>query len=195
MNISIIGTATVGATLARLFARANVTAQIANTRGPSSIDLDDDVCSSVTPVALDDALWADVVITAIPFAAMQALGESLTDWKGRVVVDVTNPFGVDPEVFGGRSSSEYNADFFSGAGFVKAFNHLPYNVYETAIAGQGGRRAVFVSGDDVEANAQVVGLAEDLGFAPIDLGGLGIGGPLLGIGGPLLMKNLVEYPF
>jgi hypothetical protein len=37
-------------------------------------------------------------------------------------------------------------------------------------------------------------LAKALGFAPIGLGRLDVGGPLLNVGGPLLMKNLVEYP-
>ncbi len=195
MTISIIGTATVGSTLARLFARAGVKAQIANTRGPSSIDLDHQVADAITPVDLSRALEADIVIAAVPFAAMETLGRSVQDWNGRVVVDVTNAFGVDAQVLGGRSSSEHNADFFKGAAFVKAMNHLPYNVYETAIAGQDGRRAVFVSGDDANANEKVSGVARDLGFAPLDLGRLSIGGDLLRIGGPLLMKNLVEYPF
>ncbi len=119
----------------------------------------------------------------------------MQDWNGRVVVDVTNAFGVDAEVFKGRSSSEQNSDHFKGAAFVKALNHLPYNVFETAIAGQDGRRAVFVSGDDANANEKVSGLARDLGFAPLDLGRLSMGGDLLRVGGPLLMKNLVKYPF
>lgn len=195
MTISIIGTATVGMTLARLFARAGVKAGIANTRGPSWIDLDRQVADAITPVDLREALEADIVIAAVPFAAMEALGRSVQDWGGRIVVDVTNAFGVDAQVFGGRSSSEHNADFFKGAAFVKAMNHLPYNVFETAIAGPDGRRAVFVSGDDAEANEKVSGVARDLGFAPIDLGHLSIGGDLLRVGGPLLMKNLVEYPF
>lgn len=42
-------------------------------KNASSIVLDEDVRSSVTPVALNVALQADVVITGIPFAAMEAL--------------------------------------------------------------------------------------------------------------------------
>jgi len=194
MTWSIIGSGTAGTTLARLFARAGVHAKIANTRGPSTIALDSQVNAVVTPVDLAEALEADVILAAVPFLAMKALGESRQDWRGCVVVDVTNAFGVDPEIFGGRSSSEYNAGFFAAASFVKALNHLPYSVFETAIGGRDGRRGIFLSGDDAGSNAKVSGLAEDLGFAPVDLGPLSVGGNLLRIGGPLLMKNLVEYP-
>jgi predicted dinucleotide-binding enzyme len=34
----------------------------------------------------------------------------------------------------------------------------------------GGRRVIFISGDDADAKAAVVALFQDAGFAPIDLG-------------------------
>jgi predicted dinucleotide-binding enzyme len=193
MSYAIIGSGTVGGTLARLFARADVPASITNTRGPGSIDLGDAVRKVVTPVELTAALAADVIIAALPFTAVPALGGALPTWSGRIVVDVTNAFGVDPATFGGKSSAEFNAGFFPGGKLVRALNHLPYTVFERDTEG-AGRRTVFVSGDDEAANAIVSDLSTALGFAPVDLGPLAVGGPLLRVGGPLLMKNLVEYP-
>ena len=195
MTNAIIGTGIVGTTLAHLFSQAGVEAHIANTRGAETIHLDEGKSASVTPVSLSSALSADLIFAAVPFAAMPTLGRALPDWSGRIIIDVTNPFGVEPATFGSRSSSEFNADFFPGGILVKAINHLPYNIFDAEIAGSGGRRAVFVSSDDEAAGAAVAELAKTLGFAPINLGPLAVGAPLLSIGGPLLMKNLVEYPF
>jgi 8-hydroxy-5-deazaflavin:NADPH oxidoreductase len=55
-----------------------------------------------------------------------------------------------------------------------------------------GHRVIFVSGNDVEANAEVASLAEKLGFAPIVLGKLAEGGLLQQYGGPLMIQNLVK---
>jgi predicted dinucleotide-binding enzyme len=191
MTTSVIGAGTVGTALAQLFSRAGVPVRIASRRGPASIELGDDL---VTPVELAEALEADLVIAAVPFAAVPELGAARPSWHGQVVVDVTNAFGIDPEVFGGRSSAEYNAGFFEGAGFVRGLNHLPYGALVSDVPGADGRRAVFLSGDDRDATAKVAALAEQLGFAPVDLGRLAVGGELLALGGPLLMQNLVLYP-
>jgi len=195
MIYSIVGTGTVGSTLARIFARAGVNVAIANTRGPETINLDSSQRANVTPVTIVEALEADIIFAAVQFGSVKAFGQSRDDWTGRIIVDVTNAFGVDPAVFGGRTSSELVADWLPGARVVKAMNHLPYEVFETAIHGENGRRAVFVSSNDPDASSTVARLAEEVGFAPIELGRLDEGGRLLGLDGPLLCKNLVEYPF
>jgi 8-hydroxy-5-deazaflavin:NADPH oxidoreductase len=51
---------------------------------------------------------------------------------------------------------------------------------------------IFVSGNDAEANSEVAGLAEKLGFASIVLGNLTEGGLLQQYGGPLMIQNLVK---
>ena len=190
---AIVGFGTVGTALATLFARAGVPASVANSRGGTSIVLPDALRETITPVDLGEAIRADVVVAAVPFASMKELGAAVDSWDGRIVVDVTNAFGVEPESLAGRSSAEVNADLFPGARFVRGLNHLPYDVYLTDTPGSGGRYTAFLSGDDADANAVVAGLAEEIGLAPIDVGPLAVGGPLLAIGGPLLMKRLVQY--
>jgi predicted dinucleotide-binding enzyme len=56
----------------------------------------------------------------------------------------------------------------------------------------GGRRVIFVSGDDADAKADVVALFEEAGFAPIDLGDLATGGVMQQIHHPLGGLNLIR---
>jgi hypothetical protein len=56
----------------------------------------------------------------------------------------------------------------------------------------GGRRVIFVSGDDSDAKADVVALFQDAGFAAIDLGDLATGGAMQEIHHPLAGMNLIQ---
>jgi hypothetical protein len=56
----------------------------------------------------------------------------------------------------------------------------------------GGRRVIFVSGDDADAKADVVALFQDAGFAAIDLGDLATGGAIQQIHHPLAGVNLIR---
>ena len=56
----------------------------------------------------------------------------------------------------------------------------------------GGRRVIFISGDDAEAKAKVVALFQDAGFAAIDLGDLATGGAMQQIHHPLADVNLIR---
>ncbi|HEY6679078.1 MAG TPA: NADP oxidoreductase, partial [Actinomycetota bacterium] len=56
----------------------------------------------------------------------------------------------------------------------------------------GGRRVIFVSGDDADAKADVVAVFQDAGFARIDLGNLATGGAMQEIHHPLAGVNLIQ---
>jgi predicted dinucleotide-binding enzyme len=59
----------------------------------------------------------------------------------------------------------------------------------------GGNRVIFMSGDDASAKSEVAQLLETVGYAPIDLGGLVVGGLMQQFpGGPLTVHNLVRLP-
>ncbi|ESX18835.1 hypothetical protein X766_11220 [Mesorhizobium sp. LSJC255A00] len=61
----------------------------------------------------------------------------------------------------------------------------------------GGRRVVFLASDDDAAATQTGELAENLGFAPIKLGGVSEGGLLVQARGDswghLIFKDLVKF--
>jgi predicted dinucleotide-binding enzyme len=85
---------------------------------------------------------------------------------------------------------------FTGARLVKGFNHLVAGVLEQDPAVNGGRRVVFLASDDDDAATEIGTLAENLGFAPIQLGGLSEGGLLVqargNSWGRLIFKDLVK---
>ncbi|MGF6637946.1 putative dinucleotide-binding enzyme [Paraburkholderia sp. 35.1] len=101
------------------------------------------------------------------------------------------------EELDGLPSSVFVAKAFTGARLVKGFNHLVAAVLDQDPAVHGGRRVVFLASDDDGAAAEVGALAEKLGFAPINLGGLSEGGLLVhargNSWGQLIFKDLVKF--
>jgi len=93
---------------------------------------------------------------------------------------------------GGRTSSEVVADLVSPARVVKGANTLGAAVLAADPHEAGGRRVIFLSGDDVDAKSEVIALFEDAGFVAIDLGGLVSGGVMQQVGGPLAGVNLIR---
>lgn len=197
MSYSIIGFGAVGQALARAFARQNIEVAVASRRAPDALLPEAQAIGpKVTPKTLQDAVQADTLILAMPFWEHCNVAEALPDWQGKTLIDVTNAFGVPVEELGGLPSSAVIARAFTGARFVKGFNHLPAHVLAANPKVGGGRRVVFLSSDDEGAAAPVANLAERLGFAPVWLGALREGGSLVQARGrewaPLIFKDLVR---
>ena len=180
MTYSIIGSGSVGAAIARQFARSDITVGIANTRGPDSIaSLANDLGGKVVPQTLQEALKADVIILAVPFWAHRDVANAAPTWQGKIVIDATNAYGVPLSDLDNLPSSAIVAKALPGAHLVKAFNHLPAGVLAQDPATAGGRRVIFVSGDDEGATTTVADLVEQLGYAPVSLGKIAEGGQLV----------------
>jgi predicted dinucleotide-binding enzyme len=193
MTYSIIGSGNVGSALARQFARSGIAVGIANARGPQSIEaLEKELAGYVTALSLQDALKADVVILAIPFAAHKAVARAGALWTDKIVVDAMNTYGVPPEELNGQPSSLVVSSAFGGAHVVKSLNQLPAKLLASDPVEHGGRRVMFLAGDDERAVGAVAKLVGDLGFAPIALGTLAGVGTLLDKGGALVLQNLVK---
>jgi len=193
MTYAIIGSGNVGSALARRFARSGIAVGIANTRGPHTMEaLERELEGYVTPLTLEDALDSDVIILAIPFRAHLDVARALEQRHGKVIVDAMNTYGVPIEELGGRPSTVVVASAFSGASVVKAFNQLPAKLLASEPVEHGGRRVMFVAGDEASATAAVSKLISDLGFAPIELGSLNNAGTLIDRGGALVLQNLVK---
>jgi predicted dinucleotide-binding enzyme len=180
MTYSIIGSGSVGTALASQFARSGIAVGIANTRGPDSIaSIAKAYGNKVLPLTLQEALKADVIILAIPFWSHRDVAKAAATWQGKVVIDVTNAYGVPLSDLDNLPSSAVVAKALPGAHVVKAFNHLPAGVLAQDPAIPGGRRVIFLSGDDAGATATVVALVERLGYAPVSLGRIAEGGQLV----------------
>jgi predicted dinucleotide-binding enzyme len=180
MTYSIIGSGSIGTALARQFARSGIPVGMANTRGPDSIAaLAKELGQGIAPVALSEALKADVIFLAVPFWSHRDVAKAAPTWQGKLVIDVTNAYGVPLADLDQLPSSAVVAKAFTGAHLVKAFNHLPAGLLGQDPATPAGRRVVFVSSDDEGASATVAALAEQLGYAPVSLGKIAEGGQLV----------------
>jgi predicted dinucleotide-binding enzyme len=77
---------------------------------------------------------------------------------------------------------------------VKAANTLAAALLGADPRQAGGQRVLFLSGDDIDAKAEVSALFQDAGFFTIDLGDLITGGQMQQIGAPLAGTNLIRLP-
>jgi 8-hydroxy-5-deazaflavin:NADPH oxidoreductase len=169
-RLGIIGAGRLGQAMARTALRADRSVVIANSRGPESLtSVVSTLGFGVSAGTVDQAAAARIVVIAVPWDrvpdAVRGLG-----WNGQIVIDATNDWGADD--LNGRTSSELVAELVAGARVVKAANTLGADVLGSDPREAGGRRVLFVSGDDADAKSAVASLFEDAGFAAINLGGL-----------------------
>ncbi len=197
MSYAIIGFGAVGQALAHAFARRNIEVTVASRRPPEALAPQARAIGpTVVAKSLREALEADTLILAVPFGETLEVAKALPSWEGKTVIDATNAFGVPPEELDGLPSSAFVAKAFTGARFVKGFNHLIAAALATDPVVEGGHRVVFLSSDDDEAIAPVAALAKQLGFAPVKLGRLAEGGALVHARGrtwgPLIFQDLFK---
>jgi len=198
MTYAIIGFGKIGHALAKAFARNGIEVSVATTRDPESVAADAaGIGPQIIPKKLADALKADIIFLAVRFEQHADVAKALPSWTGKIIVDVTNAYGVAPEKLGAQPSSKFVAQAFAGARLVKGFNHLAAAVLDHDPAEHGGKRVVFLASDDDGAADEIGVLAETLGFAPIKLGGLSEGGLLVqargNTWGPLIFQHLVKF--
>ena len=198
MNYAIIGFGSAGQALARMFARKNIKVAVAGRRPPEALASQAKAIGpTVIPASLQDALKCEVLLLAIPFGGHRDLAKAAASWQGKIVIDVTNAFGVPLEELGGLPSSVVISKALTGARLVKAFNHLPAQKLAEDPNIKGGRRVIFLSSDDEKAAEQVAALVEELGFAPVELGKLAEGGLLVQARGStwaqLIFQDFVKF--
>jgi predicted dinucleotide-binding enzyme len=198
MKIGIIGSGNIGATAARLFARAGHEVAISNSRGGEGLEvLTAELGGGARATDIEEAArFGEVVLVAIPFGKYEALPAEAFD--GKVVIDAGNYYPQRDGAFdaldsGETTSSELVASHLRGARVVKGFN----TIWFEHLAKQGDaslpleeRRAIFIAGDDAEAKRTVARLVEEIGFAAVDTGALGEGGRRQQVGAAVYNKEL-----
>lgn len=198
MRYAIIGFGNVGQALAKAFARSGIEITVATTRAPETFASDAAAIGpTIIPGTLAEAVQADVLFLAVRFEAHADVAKALPTWQGKTLIDVTNAYGVPPDALEGQPSSRFIAQAFTGARLVKGFNHLLADTLAQDPAVHGGKRVVFLASDDDGAATEIAALADNLGFAPIQLGGLSEGGLLVhargNSWGQLIFKDLVKF--
>ncbi len=180
MIIGIIGAGGIGAAFAAQVAKAGYEVIVSNSRGPESLsDLVSKLGRKARAGTREEAAAADIVVLAVQWQQVRGALAGLPAWNGRVLVDATNPIeqpGFRVADLGGRTSSEVVSSLAPGARVVKAANTLPPSLLGADPKVNGGRRVLFVSGDDAEAKSEIAEVLGKVGFATVDLGSLAIGG-------------------
>jgi len=160
MNYSIIGSGAVGTALARRFASSGITVGVANTRGPDSIaSFAKELGNKVVSLTLQKALESDVILLAVPFRAHRDVAKAAPTWQGKVVIDVTNAYGVPLSELDNLPSSVVVARSLPGASLVKAFNHLPAGQLGADSFPEGQQQVIFLSSNDPDASTTVGAVA------------------------------------
>jgi predicted dinucleotide-binding enzyme len=168
MRIAIIGKGNVGRTLGTNWASHGHEVMY----GVRDVSKEED---SAKNLAVKEAAQAsEVVVLAVPFDAVPKALQAAGNLSGKTLLDATNPLlpdlsGLDmPE---GISAAEQIASLVPGVPVVKIFNTTGYpNMANPDYNGQ--RATMFYCGDNAAAKKIAAGLAEDLGFEPVDAGPL-----------------------
>jgi predicted dinucleotide-binding enzyme len=116
---------------------------------------------------------ADLTILAVPLSTVGEVLLALRMAPGAILVDATNPFG-QPLPGGFRSGAQLVDDLAGGrVRVVKAFNVVGAEHMASPALPDGRRPVLPVAADDAQARSLVAGLASDMGFDAVEVGGLG----------------------
>ena len=180
MKIGIIGAGQIGGALAHRLTALHHEVLISNSRGPDTLrDLAAETGAKAVQPA-DAVRGVDLIVLTIPMNKVASLPKSLfADVPASVsVIDTNNYYprerdGRIEEIESGQVESRW-VEKQIGHPVIKAFN----NIYAKHLLengkpkGTSGRIALPVSGDDAAAKAKVMALIDELGFDPVDNGGL-----------------------
>ena len=129
----------------------------------------------------DAASWAEVVLLAVPFAAIDDVVKEVGNAvDGKTLIDATNALDASMSLAVGftTSGAEELQRKIPKARVVKAFNTVFAQHMDSGRLGEKPLTA-FVAGDDAAAKAVALELAREIGFEAVD-------------GGPLKNARLIE---
>lgn len=173
MRIGILGSGKVGRALAKGWTDCGHEV-VFGTRSPGAPRQEPGLAGLRFLAVEEAARFGQVVVLATPFGAAREVLASLGDFLDRVLVDCTNPLKPDLsglELGGHGSGGEQIAAWAVGARVVKCFNTTG-SANLGAPAYGNDALTMCLCGNDADAKGLVARLAADLGFDPVDLGGL-----------------------
>ena len=169
MKIAIIGAGNVGSALGASAVKAGHTVSISASKAESAERAAGESGARAARTNREAVEGAEMVILAVPGDAVDAvIGELGDALSGLIVVDVTNQ--MSPEALC-ESAAERIQKKAPKARVVKAFN-TAFAVHHADPQVDGTSVDAFAAGDDAEAKAAVLRLADQIGFRAVDAGGL-----------------------
>ena len=162
MRIGIIGKGRVGSALNSGWSGSDHEVQIAG--------------RETSPGFAEVARWAEVIVLAIPYAAVEDVVSQVAPASGKIVIDCTNPIsmgpnGMDLAIEHTSSGAEELQAALPEARVVKTLNQVGAELMADT-SGFAHPPVQFIAGDDDHAKQQVAALLSDLGFEPLDSGDL-----------------------
>jgi NADPH-dependent F420 reductase len=185
MEIAIIGAGDVGGTLGRLWANKGhqIMFGVRNLQGHNVLNLIRSIGSSVKVGTIAEAAsFADVIVLAIPWKAVEETIKSAGDLSGKILIDPTNPIKADLTgliIESSTSAAEEIAKWAKDSKVVKAFNSIGAKTLDNLQFGLV-RADAFICGDDFKSKTVVKKLATEIGFDTVDAG-------------PLINARVLEY--
>jgi predicted dinucleotide-binding enzyme len=182
MRIAIVGSGSIGRAIARRLSHSGNELLMSNKTGLETLagqvtTIGPSACAATVPESIE---LSEVVFIAVPYYAIDEVAAAVPDWRGKIVVDVTNYYRsrdgeeLDP---GERSSSSVVAGKLKGARVVKAFNTIPARRLERELHVAGSEPdVVFYAGDDPVALQTIADLIKEAGCTPVKTGSLAKGG-------------------
>jgi 8-hydroxy-5-deazaflavin:NADPH oxidoreductase len=180
MKIGIIGVGAIGGSLARKLSAAGHEVRIANSKGVEGVRAIAEQTGSIAADVRGAVEGAEAVIISVPLPAVANLPKDLFDGvpASVPVIDTCNYYpGIrDPQIAeldAGKVESVWVSEQL-GRPVTKAFNNLiSHTVAELGRPkGAPDRIAMAVAGDDAQAKAVAISLADDTGFDAVDAGPL-----------------------
>jgi len=185
MEIAIIGAGDVGGTLGRLWANKGhqIMFGVRNFQGHNVLNLIRSIGSGVKVGTIGEAAsFADVIVLAIPWKAVEETIKSAGDLSGKILIDPTNPIKADLTgliIESSTSAAEEIAKWAKDSKVVKAFNSIGAKTLDNLQFGLV-RADAFICGDDFKSKTVVKKLATEIGFDTVDAG-------------PLINARVLEY--
>ena len=186
MKIAIIGAGNVGGALGKAWAKAGhyiIFGVRDPGKGKTQPPIGDISAGAATVMTVPDAArGADIIVLATPWSAVPDAIRAMGDIRGKMLIDCTNPLSLNGDgslslsVGSTTSGAEEVEKLATGAQVVKAFNTYGWeNFANSAYPNAADLKPVmFYCGDHDTAKETVAKLAADLGFEPVDTGGLGM---------------------
>ena len=174
MNVTIIGSGNIGAGLGRPWAKKGHKVTF-GTRDLNSFELNA-LCTEIGAKAAlipAAAASADVVVFAMPFAALDEVLKATGDLAGKVVIDATNAVEAGFTLKYGHTTSaaEELQKRLPKAHVFKSFNAQGAENLENPVY-NGVAATNFFCGDDPKGREVVSALVKDVGFEAVDAGPL-----------------------
>lgn len=124
---------------------------------------------------MEAAQQADIVVTAVPWPAMESVARNLGELDGKIIIDVSMPFeqGADgyPKHLLSTSSAEMIQAWNPGAKVVKAFATMGSQIIDEPMV-EGGIITIPIASDHRDAKEIVARIVADMGLDPVDFGPL-----------------------